>query len=327
MSTATFFSLQSSSSWSSASTTPDPCDDTSNFDVDIYIPDHHDPFLLPLEEVSEPSDWKSAFDEIRRQMYSTTSVLLPTMSMYLSHALDDSHRNESCADLNYLACDTPSTDGSPHPASDITSFRQLRSENLITRIVNNPSLNIDKSTIMRLGQGVCIHTKWQPTTVYRRQSGGFYDMIQGPTSFVPCSYTFGARYTDAYGNSSDVLIRGHIPLWCQTMFLSEAVNQMPIRAGESKAGLFIFAPNVTVPFQSLASIYSAENEPNPELTMSYERLAMELSEPEMLSDESGWESRKQQVLERMLVCDVPDHLAQILTDMAQAWANEQGLVF
>lgn len=149
----------------------------------------------------------------------------------------------------------------------------------------------------------------------------------GNLQFTPFSYTFGARYTDAYGYASDIIIRGNLPLWVQSLFLAECVRQnQPIRAGDTRSGLFTFAPAVAVQFQSLQSL---QQKVNPELALAYERIALELVEPDMLlsttqtleEEESIWNER---VIEKMLICDIPDSMAQILTEMATAWASSQG---
>lgn len=100
---------------------------------------------------------------------------------------------------------------------------------------------------------------------------------------------------------------------------------MPIRANETRAGLFPFAPEVIVTFRPMTmSDYDAD----PELTLCYERFAMELSEPDMLfgEDEETWAERKQRVLQKMLYCEISDDLAQSLTDRATAWATAQGYI-
>lgn len=153
----------------------------------------------------------------------------------------------------------------------------------------------------------------------------------GNPGFVPYCYTFGARYTDVFGKASDVLVRGHIPLWAQTLFLLECVKQMPIRPNETRTGLFPFAPDVPVTFRSMAECFTTDGEPTPEMTLYYERFAMEFSEPEMVHHEADtlgrtWESRKQLVLQRMLYCDIPNNVAQMLTALAIPWAASQGFM-
>ena len=156
-------------------------------------------------------------------------------------------------------------------------------------------------------------------TAFDTQIAGAYDpsaLWSGEQSnaldtFVPYSYTFGVRYTNVNKNGRDILFRGHLPAWCQTLFLAECQNKKPLRANDVVYGLFPFAPTVPVTFRSLAGCCFVDGEPNPELTMWYERCAMELSEPEMLIDEQGtdtfgltWADRRQQILQGMLSCEI-----------------------
>jgi hypothetical protein len=153
-------------------------------------------------------------------------------------------------------------------------------------------------------------------------------------TFVPYSYTFGSRYTNPFDGTSDLMIRGKLPLWCQTLFLSECIKQgEPIRANEPRSGLFPFAPHITVTFRSLADSYSAHDfTAYPEMTVLYERFTMENIDPYALPEGCGalhedqWPERKKEVLEGMLLCDIPDSLAALLDDMATVWAASQGLI-
>lgn len=149
--------------------------------------------------------------------------------------------------------------------------------------------------------------------------------------FIPYSYTFGARYTNPYGNASDLVIRGKLPLWCQTLFLSTCLKQTdPIQPNVPRLGLFPFAPHVPVTFTSLA----AHEDPliSPDLTFLYERFTMEHIDPFALPDigegeyEYQWPEKRQDILQHILICDLPDPLAKILSDMATVWAASQGLM-
>lgn len=149
--------------------------------------------------------------------------------------------------------------------------------------------------------------------------------------FIPYSYTFGARYTNPYNNASDIVIRGKIPLWCQTLFLSVCLKQTePVQPNVPILGLFPFAPQVAVTFTPL--IQDETTSIMPELTVLYERFTMEhvdeFSYPEISDQEfeSNWPQRKKQIYQNILVCDIPDHLAKILNDMATIWAASQGLM-
>lgn len=148
--------------------------------------------------------------------------------------------------------------------------------------------------------------------------------------FVPYSYTFGARFTNPYG-SNDLVIRGKIPLWCQTLFLSACLKRTePVQMNVPQQGLFPFAPLVSVTFKSLSeySPYSI----SPDLTVLYEKFTLEhidpFEVPETHKDEHCclWPSKRQEILNNVLVCDLSDDLSKVLSDMATVWAASQGLL-
>ncbi|ORZ22454.1 hypothetical protein BCR42DRAFT_406217 [Absidia repens] len=150
-------------------------------------------------------------------------------------------------------------------------------------------------------------------------------------NFTPYSYTFGARYTNPY-QGRDIVIRGSVlPLWCQTLFLNECVSRMPLEPDIPYAGLFPFAPSFTIVFQSLANQCTPSNQDCfPDLTFDYERFAMEFSDPSDLMDpDSGaqWTEQKQQVMNQMLLCDITEQSALVLSQLAQLWAADQCLPF
>ncbi|KAI7860476.1 hypothetical protein BDC45DRAFT_494513 [Circinella umbellata] len=294
-------------------------------------------------------DWKQALFHVRNLMYSSTSVGVPSPAIYFEQMNLLPPRGASCLGRD-IAIREVNLNTS---VSDISTYRQQRSDNLVLRMFHCQLTNLDKSTIIPLGKGMYIRTEWQsktpqpqsmfnmplPQSMHHQPVDEFEKLlyslqlpIQQQNTFVPYSYTFGVRFTDALGYASDILIRGRLPLWCQTLFLSECVKQIPaIRPNETHTGLFVFAPEVAVTFQSLANA-PMSNELSPELTLRYERIAMELSDPELLFEDDSpdlemeWEDRKQRVIQRMVYCDIPDDLAQVLTDMATAWACGQGFM-
>jgi hypothetical protein len=152
--------------------------------------------------------------------------------------------------------------------------------------------------------------------------------------FAPFSYTFGARYTNPYHGRDIVIRAGQLPLWCQTLFLNECMNQMPIKPDVPYSGLFPFAPAFTVIFRSSAtsSPPNSYSSPDyyPDLTFYYESYAMELSEPANIMDNgSGTQGmgQKQQVMDQMLFCDIAEESAEVLTQLANLWASDQSLLF
>ncbi|KAI7885082.1 hypothetical protein K492DRAFT_172809 [Lichtheimia hyalospora FSU 10163] len=254
-----------------------------------------------------PDDWKFALDGIRQEMYSTTGAGLPSPANYFERIM------RAAVIPDAIKADVSMSD-------DISAYRKARSERLVMRLFH--CMGYDKSNVMCLSPGVYVHNKWQQDY----SNATLDDIVFGNLQFTPFSYTFGARYTDAYGYASDIVIRGNLPVWVQSLFLAECVRQnQPVRAGDTRSGLFTFAPAVAVQFQSLQQQSSV----NPELALAYERIALELVEPDMLltttqtleEEESIWNER---VIEKMLICNIPDSMAQILTEMATAWASSQG---
>lgn len=147
-----------------------------------------------------------------------------------------------------------------------------------------------------------------------------YDM------FIPYTYTFGARYTNPYGDSHDLIIRGRLPLWCQTLFLSNCLKQTDaIKPNETRLGLFPFAPHIPITFKH----FDPDNNDNvkPELNLTYERITMEHLDPFALPDmdDTQWQEKKQEILRNILICDLPDDVAKVIEDLSIIWAASQGL--
>ncbi|KAI8879749.1 hypothetical protein K501DRAFT_287190 [Backusella circina FSU 941] len=156
------------------------------------------------------------------------------------------------------------------------------------------------------------------------------------TNFVPYSYTLGVRYTNPYNDCRDVVVRGNIPLWCQILFISSCLQQKePIQPGTRRKGLLPFAMDIsfsftTCPIPAHGSSAQAVIEPYPLHTVLFERMCMELSEPEMIMDDRdmtgiSWYDRQESILRGILLCDVPDALASAITEMGIAWAANQGI--
>ncbi|KAI8967809.1 hypothetical protein BDF20DRAFT_899406 [Mycotypha africana] len=159
---------------------------------------------------------------------------------------------------------------------------------------------------------------------------------------IPYSYTFGVRYTNPYTDAKDMAVRGRLPLWIQTLFLSECVRQqetqqLVIQPHTPYAGLFPFAPSITVTFQPvLATAAAAEGETvswiEPELLLAYEKITMDhldaridLFDHDRQPEQQQERKHRKRVLSNMLICLIPDSLCQPLTDLAHLWAASQGI--
>jgi hypothetical protein len=160
--------------------------------------------------------------------------------------------------------------------------------------------------------------------------------------FKPFTYTLGIRFTNPYKNMNDILVRGNIPLWCQTLFITECMRVLPIDQGATIKGLLPFAKDIEFHFTALPFVKSnvkdqeditaaaAAVEPYPELLVMFERFAMELSDPQMMLeivnvDAAEWRVRFNTILKGVLYCEIPDDTAIIITTLADEWARTQGI--
>ncbi|KAF1797358.1 hypothetical protein V8B55DRAFT_1516815 [Mucor lusitanicus] len=306
--------------------------------------------------------WKYAVSQMQQHIFNTSSATYSSPEAYfLKKAKNTSVANDLHALISNNGTFRFNCD--PMCAPDPLTYRRHRSENLLLRMIHCRNLDMNQISLMRLSKGVFVHQKWQssvpqpsPTLscIEEVMANEFIDMqdeapidtfqfgdachrMNNLTSscydmFIPYSYTFGARYTNPYNNASDLVIRGKLPLWCQTLFLSNCIKQTePVQAHVPRSGLFPFAPQVTVTFKPL--IQDETDSIVPELTVLYERFTMEDMDdafifPELTDEELEltWPERKKQVYQRILVCDIPDDLAKILSDMATIWAASKGLM-
>ncbi|KAI7907736.1 uncharacterized protein BX663DRAFT_539174 [Cokeromyces recurvatus] len=282
--------------------------------------------------ISEDLDcWKYTVNQMHQQIFNSTSIVFPSPEKYfLKKAKEERKLDKSFSAFNCGYND--------FCFSDPLIYRRQRSENLVFRMIHCKIIDMKRVSIMRLSQGVFVHHKWQPEpsqsslTVADMKNKAFNTHIfdiqaEAPMNtyqcdhvidippnnnlnscyeaFIPYSYTFGAKYTNPYGQQSE-----------------------PILPYVSIKGLFPFAPHIAVAFKSFT-----EDEINPivpEIGLVYEHFTYEYNHFELEECEHvdvHWPERKKEVLKNMLVCDLPDNLAEILTDMAVVWAASQGLLF
>jgi hypothetical protein len=262
----------------------------------------------------------------------------------------------------------------PLSTKDIFSYRQQRSEHLLVRMVHNFSRYEFNHSFVRLAQGMFLVQKWEfsdpvdfpPSTALGNAldyfalentstpietfsfNDLFNEMMQqtrqqqelkqqqqtDERSFIPYTYTLGIRFTNPYNNMRDVLVRGKIPLWCQTLFITECMRFLPIAPGSTVKGLLPFAKDIQFKFTTVPIIQSSSNakvvEPFPELIVLFERFAMEVTDPQMMLDNADvyghtWEERQNVILGGVLFCDIPDETALMITTLANEWATAQGL--
>ncbi|CAO3687744.1 hypothetical protein G6F70_001207 [Rhizopus microsporus] len=286
---------------------------------------------------------------MRQQLFNTTSTAFPIPDSLFMQKVAHGSNQYSRNPFQY-----PSD---PFDSSDALSYRRQRSENLLLRMICCKRLNLNQISIMRLSRGVFVHQVWQPSSPQSSPTLSTIDDILSQTIdsnvneapvdnfhfdtlyskrgydydglFVPYSYTFGARYTNPYSDVHDLIIRGRLPVWCQTLFLLNCLKQS-IQPNVPYTGLFPFAPQVTVTFTSLGDYHMVI----PEMTLLYERFTMEHMDPYAFPDVCNgedeqsvdWPKHKQQILSNILICDIPDDVSKLLEHAANMWAVNQGLM-
>ncbi|CAO3691171.1 unnamed protein product [Rhizopus stolonifer] len=278
---------------------------------------------------------KSLISQMRQRMFNSTSTNIP---------LPESILFEMTQDKNILSSCRPSLD---YISPDPLTYRQNRSEHLLNRMMYCNKMDLSQMSLMRLSKGVFVHQVWQsispqssptlstiesalyedyPTSEAPVDNFNFGNMQQTQIScydmFVPFSYTFGVRYTNPY-NAHDIIIRGKLPVWCQTLFLSTCLKQSNIQSHVPIAGLFPFAPHIQVSFTP----FNENTIVTPDLTLIYEKFTNEYDDPYSLPGEMDWPTCKKQILDNILICDIPDNVATLLESMANIWAATQGLMF
>lgn len=300
--------------------------------------------------------WFYALKEIRKSLFTNTSA---TISSPFSHLSNYERKTNSTlfppsyyqlfADIDRQAT-TFSFNSESFAAHDIFIYRQLRSEHLVMRMAHQVYLEKPTYTFCRLSRGIFMVQKYQhsePMAFQPKAIAGpfkekpintftfdvlYNDMMQQTqqqpqtrtsTSFIPFTYTLGVRYTNPYQNARDFIVRGNIPLWCQTLFITECMRQLPILPNTTRTGLLPFLKDMEFQFTTVPQLY-------PEMTVIFERFAMELCDPQMLwhnKDSRGntWEDMQRKILGLMAFCDIPDRQAAIITSVANQWAMSQGL--
>ncbi|KAI8640989.1 hypothetical protein BD408DRAFT_347005 [Parasitella parasitica] len=250
----------------------------------------------------------------------------------------------------------------PLSTQDIFEYRQRRSEHLLMRMLHCFAKHDFNLSFVRLSLGTFMIQKCEfcepvayptPSTLTNamdlftkddslapidtltfndlREEEKEEEQKQRARTFVPYTHTLGIRYTDPYSHMRDVLVRGNIPLWCQTLFITECLRLLPIAPGTVVHGILPFAKDIGFHFQTVPIIKdNGYQEPYPELGVMYERFAMELSDPQMMLENRDvhgkkWQDVQNNILTGILYCEIPDHTASLITSLSIEWANTQGL--
>lgn len=303
--------------------------------------------------------WRYAITNIRKTMFNSTTCAIPSPALHLiRYELDlKKSRNENVSIEQYYPLTHPlyTFNSDPLSTTDIFAYRTSRSEHLLLRLLQFFAIHASNHSFVRIAPGNFLVQKYEasdsefpsPRTIsnaidFFGQSCApigtlsfndlYNDMIAQSTlptprqnAFIPYTYTLGVRYTNPYKRMRDVLVRGHIPLWCQTLFITECMHLLPIEQGTTLKGVLPFAKDIEFTFGSLQP-----NDPYPDLLIMFERFAMELSDPHMMYEVPShemhlWKSRQLNILDGVLYCEIPDETAMLITNLANAWAGSQGM--
>lgn len=301
----------------------------------------------------ESINWQHIVSQLREKIFNSSSAACPAPESYWFNKTGQYEHIAYDTSLQSVANNRFNSD--PFYTADAFKYRQFRSENLLLRMMQLESIKMNLLTLIRLSKGVFIHQKWQssqphssPTmsaiedyssinygSTYEApidtfQHDNMYQMMHTSLTdscydiFTPYSYTLGARYTNPY-KSKDIIIRGKIPLWCQTSFLAECMKIDNVEAYKAYSGLFVFAPRITVTFRPLLTY--DENMYDqcmvlPELLLIYEKFTMEhidLNCPEEIDYSCQWTLQKKTILQNVFICDISDELAKMLSQMSSLW--------
>ncbi|KAI8353252.1 hypothetical protein EDC96DRAFT_447308 [Choanephora cucurbitarum] len=306
-------------------------------------------------------NWDYVLSQMRQQIFNSSTVSYQSPERHIIRKTHES--NPVLADELVMATKSNALHDLSDPnvlrSSDPLTYRRYRSENLLLRMIHCRKLDLNQVSLMRLSKGVFIHQKWQssvshpsPTLSAIEDALGFIDDTKGEAPidtfqfdtsffkcnlthscfdmFVPYSYTLGARYTNPYSGAHDLVIRGKLPLWCQTLFLSTCLKQTkPIEPHVPQYGLFPYLPQVAVVFKPWNE-EDYEDLIMPDLALTYELFTLEHYDPLLSIDQNDfdyqWPRKKKEILQNILVCDLPDDFAAFLSDMAANWAAHQGLM-
>ncbi|KAI8349705.1 hypothetical protein BD560DRAFT_312751, partial [Blakeslea trispora] len=243
-------------------------------------------------------------------------------------------------------------------------FRRSRSEHLLFRLMHHMKRKDANRTCVRISKGIFLVQQWDASEtlhpldydypesdsstsdintfsfnglyqemIYQTQHRRRTSLDSKEEGFVPYTHTLGIRFTNPYQGMRDILVLGHIPLWCQTLLVTECIRQLPVQHGQVVYGLLPFAKEMGFEFNRLPHLdrlvhQKIRQEPYPEMIVVFERFAMELAHPRMMFEDisvdgSTWEETYETILGSVLYCEIPKHQASTITKLANAWAASQ----
>lgn len=306
--------------------------------------------------------WRFALSSVRKSIFNSSSCAVSSPSIHLIAYEKEIQKTRNGSEHplpnSFMGCLNASFynfNSEPLSSEDIFAYRRSRSEHLIIRLLQNFAKHASNHSFVRLSAGIFLVQKYEagesefpsPRTISNALdffghddtpidtfsfNDLFNDMVQQTilpkqqqNTFLPCTYTLGVRYTNPYNNMRDVLVRGNIPLWCQTLFITECMRLLPIQQGTTRKGILPFAKDIEFKFGALQV-----DDPYPDLLIMFERFAMELSDPHLMfeipsQEASLWKTIQINILDSVLYCEIPDDTAIIITKLADEWATSQGI--
>ncbi|KAI8341880.1 hypothetical protein BC941DRAFT_499407 [Chlamydoabsidia padenii] len=297
----------------------------------------------PNQQPINSNTWRYVVDRITQDLFSSTGVGLPSPHDYLIEYDGD----KTCCDYCRLHGASFDFNSDPFSSQDAFGYRRERSEHILFRLVH--CLGLSLVNVLRLDHGVFVVQKQQQqynnldhilnsssfgvtgqqdifTFDYNDMAGLISNNYLRPST-TTCSYTIGARYINAGNKQGDMMIRGAIPFWCQTLLLHEFYQaRPPIKPGDTRYGLIPFASRLPLTFRAIS-----DNTEDPDLLLWYERYAMDTSDHEFYGKfvdhiSPEWQMTRLDILGKVVLCDLSHEDAHVITTLATTWAAQQGII-
>lgn len=117
----------------------------------------------PVAELCQNADWKYIVSQLRQQIFNSTSTSYTGPETYF---LKQAENNTVKADLRSMVGSNAQFrfNSDVFCTADPLSYRRLRSENLLLRMIHCNSLDLNQISLMRLSKGIFVHQKWQSST-------------------------------------------------------------------------------------------------------------------------------------------------------------------
>ncbi|OBZ82548.1 hypothetical protein A0J61_09399 [Choanephora cucurbitarum] len=327
---------------------------------------------LGLSPCCSSDHWSYAIKQVRKSVLCTTAATITSPATFLVFFEKKRQReinrqdphNLKQLETSLLVENDYAFNGDFLNSRDIFAYRRSRSEHLLFRLMHHMKQKDTNRTCVRISKGVFLVQQWDVSETLSMDfdyadssdsstsdintfsfNGLYQEMISqtqhssrdsSTDGFVPYTHTLGVRFTNPYQEMRDILVLGNIPLWCQTLLVTECMRHLPIRHGQTVYGLLPFAKEMGFQFGRLPHIervihQKIRQEPYPEMIVIFERFAMELVHPRMMLEDVDvdgvtWEEKYKAILDALLYCEIPRTQAAIITKLANEWAALQQIV-